>query len=268
MPYFQHDNLNIHYFDNEKNTMPFIGLHGLGGDLEQPKDRFQNTGDFRFITLDFRGHGKTVCLNDATLFNMENYANDVLALRQKLGIEQFVIGGISLGAAISLKVAMQMPEQIKALILVRPAWANKPRPAHLQVFEIVSQLLAENDSKTALQKWYHISAYQKLQTTSPGCAASLDGQFSRPQASATWKLLPALVNDAPFQQPEELSNLSMPTLVIGANDPLHPLTLAQKLANWLPNATFQQLTPRYEKPAQYKRELQETVSTFSANYTP
>ena len=64
-----------------------------------------------------------------------------------------VIGGISMGAAISLKVAVEYPENVLALILVRPAWISDSKPKNLSKAPKGSQLLS-----TISWFWKHFKA--------------------------------------------------------------------------------------------------------------
>ncbi|HBS47217.1 MAG TPA: hypothetical protein DEA91_27095 [Paenibacillus sp.] len=57
MPYFTYDHIRFHYEDDGE---PFIFLHGLGGDVNQTFGLMKQTDHVRRISLDFRGHRKTV----------------------------------------------------------------------------------------------------------------------------------------------------------------------------------------------------------------
>ena len=50
------------------------------------------------------------------------FADDVLAFADLRGVERFVVGGISMGAAIALRIAVRHPERVSGLVLARPAW--------------------------------------------------------------------------------------------------------------------------------------------------
>lgn len=266
MPSFFHDGINFHYFDNQNNGQPLVCLHGLGGNLQQPKELFQAISGYRIISLDFRGHGQTFCSNEAAQFRMARFAEDVKALLDFLQLDKVVLAGISLGAAVSLAFTLRYPERVEQLILVRPAWLNTPRPAHLRVFEEIQNWIAAVGTTEGFLLWRASESFKHLQARSIGCAESLHGQFTRSQAGETWNLLQALVNDAPFQQAEDLQRLTFPALVIGnAEDPLHPLELAVTLAELLPNATFKKVAPRYVVPEQFQEEAADAVAAFLEN---
>ena len=67
----------------------------------------------RVILLDLPGHGRSDKPNRASFHRMDTYADHVVALLDHLGIETAVIGGVSLGANVSLLVAAQAPERVR-----------------------------------------------------------------------------------------------------------------------------------------------------------
>ena len=73
-------------------------------------------GDYRVITWDERGHGKTEF--DGKPFSYWDSASDCLGLLDHLGIKRTVVGGMSQGGFLSLRVALTSPERVRALILL------------------------------------------------------------------------------------------------------------------------------------------------------
>ena len=75
---------------------------------------------FTCITLDLRGSGKSDNPGDVSI---ELYADDVAALMHALGMSQAHISGLSLGAAIAMKLATKYPQKVKTLSL-HSGWAK------------------------------------------------------------------------------------------------------------------------------------------------
>lgn len=69
----------------------------------------------RVVTWDERGFGGTRATGEFTYWDS---ANDVLALMDHLGIESAVVGGMSQGGFLSMRVALTAPERVRALILI------------------------------------------------------------------------------------------------------------------------------------------------------
>ena len=72
-------------------------------------------GRYRVITWDERGFGGTRATGEFTYWDS---AHDVLALMDHLGIDSAVVGGMSQGGFLSLRVALTAPERVRALILL------------------------------------------------------------------------------------------------------------------------------------------------------
>jgi pimeloyl-ACP methyl ester carboxylesterase len=70
----------------------------------------------RVITWDERGFGETIF--DEQPFTYWDLAADCIALLDHLGIETAVVGGMSQGGFISLRVALSAPERVRGLILL------------------------------------------------------------------------------------------------------------------------------------------------------
>lgn len=69
----------------------------------------------RVVTWDERGFGGTKATGD---FSYWDSARDVLALMDHLGIGAAVVGGMSQGGFISLRVALLAPDRVRALVLL------------------------------------------------------------------------------------------------------------------------------------------------------
>ena len=71
--------------------------------------------NYRVITWDERGFGGTKATAPFTYWDS---ANDVLALMDHLKIDTAIIGGMSQGGFLSLRVALTAPQRVQALILL------------------------------------------------------------------------------------------------------------------------------------------------------
>lgn len=97
---------------------PIILLHGSNADLHtwQPwVDGLKDT--HRVIRFDQVGHGLTGPDPQGD-YTRSNYASDVMEVADALGIDQFILGGNSMGGKHALAVASTYPSRIAGLILV------------------------------------------------------------------------------------------------------------------------------------------------------
>jgi pimeloyl-ACP methyl ester carboxylesterase len=79
---------------------------------------------FHVITLDLLGHGRSDRPEDPKEYSMTAWGEQVIALLDHLGAETAVIGGTSLGANVSLEVAVLAPERVQGLLLEMPVLDN------------------------------------------------------------------------------------------------------------------------------------------------
>lgn len=107
----------IAYDDTGGDGPPIVLAHGFLMDRSMFSSQVKALRDrYRVITWDERGFGDTVYDNQP--FTYWDLADDCIALLDHLGIEKAVIGGMSQGGFISLRVALSAPERVRALILL------------------------------------------------------------------------------------------------------------------------------------------------------
>lgn len=106
----------IAYVDHGGSGTPVILSHGFLMDHTMFDQQVEALGrSHRVITWDERGFGGTSATGDFTYWDS---ARDVLGLMDHLGIDTAVIGGMSQGGFLSLRVALLAPERTKGLILI------------------------------------------------------------------------------------------------------------------------------------------------------
>ena len=88
---------------------------------------------YRVALLDLLGHGRSDKPTHASTYRIDSYADQVIALLDHLGAERAVLGGISLGANVSLFAAAHYPERVEALVLEMPV-LERAVPAAAMVF--------------------------------------------------------------------------------------------------------------------------------------
>jgi 3-oxoadipate enol-lactonase len=106
------------YFDDTGGDGPAVILaHGFLMDREMFAPQVEALrGQYRVITWDERGFGLTE--HDGQPFTYWDSAADCLGLLDHLGIDRAVVGGMSQGGFLSLRVALRAPERVRALVLI------------------------------------------------------------------------------------------------------------------------------------------------------
>jgi len=183
------------------------------------------------VLLDLLGHGASDKPRHASVHRMDLYAEQVIGLLDELGLRQAVLGGVSLGANVSLQTAVVAPERVRGLILQMPVleWAV---PAAASTF--VPMLLAVHYARTVVRTVTR--AVAKLPRTGFGPLDSLMNAASLdPDGMAA--VLHGLLLGPIAPTVEERRAIEAPALVLAHGlDLIHPLSDARNLAQQLPHA--------------------------------
>jgi pimeloyl-ACP methyl ester carboxylesterase len=244
MTLFLRDGIQFRYEDDGEG-LPFVFQHGLGGDASQPLGLYRPAAGVRLIAFDVRGHGETRPLGAIDKLTIANLADDLVALVDHLGLNKIVLGGISLGAAIAVNVALRYPERVRGLVLVRPAWIDKPLEHNVALYTSIARAIREQGPVEGLKAFRKSSAFATLESESPDCARSVVLQFDQPRAQECVARLERLIVDTPCSDRSAYAKLNVPALVLGNRlDPIHPWTLAQELSELIPGAILREVTPK------------------------
>jgi len=241
---------------------PFFFQHGLGGNLGQAQDLLKDLPGVQLISMDSRGHGKTL-FEDANTISFNQFADDLVSVGNSLNIQKAIYGGISMGSGIALNVAVRYPKRVRALVLVRPAWLDQPNPKNLSILKQLASLLKKNSG----EKIVETDDYQEMAASVPGAAQSVLGQLNREQADHTADVLNRMVGDCPFKNMADLHKIDIPVLIIASNaDPMHPFEFASKIHEHIPNSQLITVPSRYLHPEQHWKEVLSNVDSFLRSY--
>jgi len=226
----------VNYVD-EGDGLPVLWQHGLGATQAQAAEVFPESSQFRRITMECRGHADSE-LGAPEGLSIQQFADDAVGLLDHLEVRRAVVGGISLGAAIALRLAVHSPERVSEQIIARPAWTSEAAPERLKIYLDVAELLAQYGPAQGLERLLATERYQLVLRESPDNAASMRSFFTREPASTV-----ALLSGIPVQGPgvtrEQVYRLALPTLVIAnEGDYVHSIATATAVAGLIPGATL------------------------------
>lgn len=103
------------YYEEYGEGPPIVFLHGATSDHRLWAEQVTPLADdYRVITYDFRGHGRTDG-SERDSYTIGLYADDLGALIKALDLNQPVICGLSMGGMIAQMYAAESPETIAAL---------------------------------------------------------------------------------------------------------------------------------------------------------
>jgi len=240
----------------------FIFQHGLGGDRQQVAEAFGEQSGTRRITLECRGHA-TSDYGPVAALSLATFAEDIERLAAGLEIDTPVLGGISMGAALALRLAPKGKLRAKAFVLARPAWLFDASPPNMAVYAEVGELLLKHEPDVARSIFLERPSAELLRREAPDNLASLVGFFERAKPRKFGALLMRIALDGPNVSEEAARRIDCPVLIIGhTHDVVHPLSYAQTLAEVLPNSTFREITPKAVDRSRYVRDFRVALSDF------
>jgi pimeloyl-ACP methyl ester carboxylesterase len=268
MPTFAHDGLAFHFEDTGEG-LPFVFQHGLGGDVSQPCGLFRPPAGVRLLALDCRAHGETRPLGEPARIGIAQFADDLRALLDHLGIDRAVIGGISMGAAVALNFALRFPERVRGLVLSRAAWLDGPMPDNVRRYGTIARLIRQQGARRGLELFRESDDYREILRQAPESANSLAAQFESPRAEETVVKLERIPNDSPVRDLAALSATAVPTLVLAnRQDPIHPFEYGTELARRIAGAEFRELTPKSVSREAHAQDVQRALEDFLRRHFP
>jgi len=207
-----------------------VFAHGLGGSSAEVRPFAARAPGTR-VLLSFRGHGDSDALPGGWDYDL--LAADVLAVADRVGASACV--GLSVGSGALLRVLRDAPHRFDRLAFVLPAALDAPRTdgaslrlarlgdaidagdaAHVSAL-LLGEVPAHLQSSRAVRLLLHRRAIELVRRPAP---------------------VP-LRADRPLQDRAVLHDVRAACLVVGQqDDPLHPLVLAQELAEVLPAASL------------------------------
>jgi len=241
-----------------------VYLHGLLLDAELNRGIAQALAEqgYRVALLDLLGHGRSDKPTHASTYRIDSYADQVVALLDHLGVERAVLGGLSLGANVSLFAATRYPERVRALILEMPV-LERAVPAAAMVF--VPMVLAAHYGRSVLNLTSGL--LRRVPRTRFGPLNSVLNAGSLPPDATSAVLHGVLVGPvAPTQ--EQRSAIAIPTLVLAhRRDFIHPFDDAVGLVGRMPNGVLVRARSPLELRLRPKRLTKEIV-TFLSDLEP
>ncbi|GGG96521.1 hydrolase [Polaribacter pacificus] len=234
------DGMQVHYRDEGKG-IPILLIHGTASSLhtwdDWTKELAQN---YRVIRLDLPAFGLTGANKNGD-YSIKNYVQFLDQFTSKIKLDDFHLGGSSLGGNIAWEYAAKYPQKIKKLVLVDASGlpTNNPQPwifklAKTPVLSTVFLYLTprmvikdnikqvyDDDVKITdqLVTRYHDMALRAGNRQAFIDRAKIDFKFDESKYS------------------EKLKSIKAPTLLIwGENDTWIPLDNGRRMDSLLPNS--------------------------------
>ena len=203
-----------------RDSVVIVLMHGGGPDHHSLMPLGKRLSDRYTVVLpDIRGYGRSVC-RDPLRHMWRQYADDVVSLLFRLGVNRAVIGGAGIGTTIALRTALAYPERVRALTLisVEDIEDDEAKQAEIEFMDAFAERVRTKGIEAA---WAPV-----LDDLAPIIGTMVRDAIPRSD--------PASVN--------ELAGIKVPTLIIPGMDARHPVALGETLARKLPRGHLAAVT--------------------------
>lgn len=207
----------------------------------------------RVLRYDARGHGRSESTPNPDAYGWDQLALDQLALADAVGLDRYVAGGASMGAATALHAAVAAPDRIRALVLVIPPTGWETRAEQIAVYEQGAAIVEEHGVEPLIRAGAALPPPDPL-------ADSAEYRTLRAAALRSWdpqRLAHAMRGATRAQLPtrEEITTIGCPCLVLAwSGDPGHPVSTADELGRLVPHADVR-IAARPEELAEWTRAV-------------
>jgi pimeloyl-ACP methyl ester carboxylesterase len=173
--------------------------------------------------------------------------------------------GISMGAALALRICLLGLLPVERAVFVRPAFGDRSLPANLRPFPVIGELLRELGPVGGADRFRHTEPYLRVAGESPAGGRGLLAQFRATDAARRAIRLVEIPRNRAFAHDAELAALAsrdIRSLVVGApRDPVHPFALAERWAAGL-GAPLERVPPRDDGLPTHEAALRAAVGAW------
>jgi 3-oxoadipate enol-lactonase len=185
------------------------------------------------VLFDFRGHGDSDRPGPGS-YSMDHFASDVDAVAG--AFDTTCAGGVSLGSGAILRLLCSRPDRFERLVFLMPARIEEGSHARWRLLHLADLLATEPLGEVAdriLAEEGEMGAYDAFPASRDLRRLAILGM----NADGTPHAIRECVDDPPVRDPEPLTRVTAPALVIGQEgDPVHTAAVAREVAGMLPNA--------------------------------
>jgi pimeloyl-ACP methyl ester carboxylesterase len=215
----------IHYFfhrDGDANRPPVILIHGAGGNYLTWHPYLRRLQDETIYALDLPAHGESPGEGRRSI---RDYADDVLRFLDAAKIQRAVFGGLSMGGAVALTLALDRPQRAAGLALIGGG-------AKMHVAGSILETAGNSETFEAAVETINANCFSP--NASPDLVRLSKQQMLKMQPSV---LLDDFLACHRFDVTGRLAEIQTPTLILcGALDKMMPPKFSESLRDGIPNA--------------------------------
>jgi 3-oxoadipate enol-lactonase len=245
-----------HTLDGPADGDVVVLSNSIGSDLHMwdPQVKPLVDNGFRVLRYDTRGHGRSPV--PAGPWTIDDLADDVVALLDRIGVASAHFVGLSLGGMTGIRLARRAPERVRSLVLC----CTSARPGNRQMWlDRAAKVRAEGMAEVAdggVGRWFTPAWLAEH----PELAGEMREMIARTPAEGYAASCDVL---AGLDLTGDLPDLTAPALVISTlDDQALPPEHGRVIAAGLPGARFELVGPgahlgSFEQPERFSRLIVE-----------
>lgn len=248
MPFAETNGIKTHYEvvpagEGGEMAGRVVFCHGLAGHCERelPWAQILAKRGYEVVVYSARGHGKSTPVADPSLYEFSALTDDLDALLDHLGFETAVIGGGSMGAAITLSYTLAHPARVEALLQLGPAFGPEKLTVVAGGFAVFADFIEEHGPDAAIDMIAErIPMISDVAKEDPGLIDDMREQWNAHERDSIVAAMRGVPASHPFEDIAELESITVPTLIVAApGDPVHPLAVAEEYERRIPKAKLE-----------------------------
>lgn len=234
------DGLSVHLRDEgpRDDPLPVLLLHGTSDSLHTWDGWVRALApQRRVIRFDLAGFGLTGPAPDGD-HRVARQVRLVLAVMDRLGLAQVVLGGNSLGGHVAWETALAAPARVRKLVLVDAAGLDQPPQEVPLAFRLARTAGVRVLLEYFLPRGMVLASLRNVYGDPSKVGGELvDRYYDMALRAGNRRALLDRVLEAAPDAPERLRRLGMPTLILwGGRDRLTPLPAAHRFAGAIAGA--------------------------------
>jgi 3-oxoadipate enol-lactonase len=247
MKFVQANGLVTHYLDHgRRDAPPLVFINSLGTDFRIWAEVAGILApDFRIVLYDKRGHGLSQSGPDEN--DMADYARDLAALLDRVGVDRATIVGLSIGGLIAQELYRRRPERVAALVLCDTAAKIGTDESWDQRIGEVERGGIEAIADSVLERWFTAD----FRGQRPAELAGMRAMLTRTPIGGYLAACGALKR---ADLRPHAGRIEAPTLcLVGDQDGSTPVALVKETAALIPGSRFEVIEgaghlPNVERP--------------------
>jgi len=235
MPLMELEDVRIYYELAGPEQAPVLMLsNSLGTSLEMWQPQMAEVAkDFRILRYDTRGHGRSSVSPGP--YSIDQLANDVLALLDRLGYSKVLFCGLSMGGMIAMSLAMKAPQRLSKIVLCNTA----PQTGSAEVWNARIETVAQGGMTTivdgVLERWFTPT----FRANSPAAVESTRNMLLNTPATG-YVATCAAIRD--YNVSDSIATIRVPALIIsGSYDPVTSPQAGHFMAENIHGAVYKEL---------------------------